>query len=85
MIKELLWWWRTGRHIRALEKQEMIVYGRARMTIYWRWFDGFVRWVQESGALNDGTVPSRTRKKVVGYARSMWAAAPREIGSGNGP
>jgi len=72
-------WLKVGRHVTALRKQKYIV---TRETQH-RWLSvkvaDFYGWAASSGALNDGTVTSHTRKTVLRVATELLDAFPDEV------
>lgn len=76
MIDRLLYWFRIQRHVNALAKADMIVLLTDDQAKHYGMVHSFFVWAITSGALNDGSTPSHTRKRAAFFAREVLATFP---------
>lgn len=71
MLERLKRWWSFLRHLRALDDAGYVIIRREALEEHRRNVHELQRWVNESGALNDGTVPNHTKKTIAAHARTV--------------
>lgn len=72
-------WYTEGRHLRALHRRGYAVCRADRLRAYHDRVAGFERWIEVSGALDDGTLASHTRRRVMHNVRSLALTVPYDL------
>lgn len=79
MIARLKYWYRIGRHVKALRRVNILAIDAQEFNNHDYVVHSFGEWASKSGSLHNGATPNHTKKRVARFAEVLRGFFPQPI------